>query len=181
MLQKNNTIRIRSIFFENPSKRFQLRELSRMSKVSTTGVKSALLELLDDGLIVKTREKSYEYYEANRNASKYKLAKKFSNVMLLYETGVIDYLERELGYPEAIFLFGSAARGEDAERSDFDIFVLASKKKEVDFGKYEKLLKREVKLMIMNREELERAKERNPELVNNIVNGINLKGFLEVA
>ncbi len=181
MLQKNNTNRILNIFFENPSKRFQLRELSRISKISTTGVKSALLEILDEELIIKTKEKNYEYYEANRDGLKYKFLKKFSSIKLLYETGIIDYLEKELDYPEAIFLFGSAARGEDVERSDFDIFVLASKKKEIDLNKYKKMLKREIKLMIMNKEEFEKAKNKNPEIINNIINGINLKGFLEVV
>lgn len=181
MLQKNNTGILMKIFFENPTKGFQLRELSRISKISTTGVKSALLELLDENIIVAVKEKRYEYYEANRDDSDYKIAKKFFNVKTLYETGLIDYLEKGLNHPEAIFLFGSSARGEDVERSDIDIFILASIKKELDLSLFHKQLKREIKLMIMNKDEFKRAKEKSPELINNVINGISLSGFLEVV
>jgi len=181
MLLKNNNVKtVLKIFFESPTERFQLRELSRTSGLSTTGVKSALLELLDSKLIVKTREKKYEFYEANRNDENYKLYKKFFNVKLLYDSGVLDYLEKELNHPEAMFLFGSASKGEDAETSDIDVFVLASVKKEPNLEWYDRKLKRDIKLVIMTDEDLERAKEKNPELVNNIVNGIGLRGFLEV-
>ena len=180
MLQKNNTNKIMKIFFENSTKRFQLRELARISKISTTGVKSALLELLDGGLITKTKEKKYEYYETNRNDVNYKIVKKFFNVKSLYETGLVDHLEKELNHPEAIFLFGSSAWGEDVERSDVDIFALASVKKDLDLSVFSKRLKREIKLLIMNKDEFRKAKDKNPELINNIVNGVNLIGFLEV-
>jgi hypothetical protein len=163
-----------------PTKRFQLRELSRASGLSTTGVKSALLELLGSKLIVKTKEKKYEFYEANMGGEDYKLHKKFFNVKLLYDSGVLDYLEKELNHPEAMILFGSASKGEDAETSDIDLFVLASVKKDHNMEWYERKLKRDINLIIMTREDFARAKEKNPELVNNIVNGLVLRGFLEV-
>jgi hypothetical protein len=157
-----------------------LRELSRVSGLSTTGVKSALLELLGSKLVVKTREKKYEFYEANRNDENYKLHKKFFNVKLLYDSGVLDYLEKELNHPEAMILFGSASKGEDAETSDIDLFVLAPVKKDYNLGLYERKLRRSINLIVMTRGDFDRAKEKNPELVNNIVNGIRLRGFLEV-
>ena len=169
------------IFFENPTKRFQLRELARASKMSTTGAKSALLELLEDNLIARTKEKKYEYYEANKDDITYKIVKKFFNIKTFYDVGLIDFLEKRLNHPEAIFLFGSSARGEDAERSDVDIFVLTSVKKDLDLGMFRKKLKRDIKLLIMNKDEFEKAKDKSPELVNNIVNGVNLRGFLEVV
>lgn len=181
MLQKNNINKIMEIIFENPTKRFQLRELARISKISTTGVKSVVNELIRLEIIIKAKEKNYEYYEANRDNNKYKNFKKFYNINVIDEIGLIIYLEKELNYPEAVFLFGSTARGEDVEASDIDIFVLSSKKKEIDLDKYKKLLRRDIRLIIMNKDDFEKAKEKNPELINNIVNGINLKGFLEVV
>lgn len=49
---------------------------------------------------------------------------------------LLDFLERELRYPEVIILFGSAARGEDIERSDIDLFVLIVTPRELDLSKY---------------------------------------------
>ena len=168
------------MFFKNPTKKFQLRELARISEISTTGVKSSLLELLKENIIIKIREKKYEFYEASRSSEIYKIYKKFFTIKTLHKSGLVAYLEKELNYPEAIVLFGSAARGEDVERSDIDIFVLTSVKKPLNLEKFNKQLKREIKLMMMKEEEFDNAKQKNPELINNITNGINLKGFLEV-
>lgn len=180
MLQNNNTNKLMNIFFENPTNRFQLRELARISKISTTGVKSALLKLLDADLVIKANEKSYEFYEANKNDTNYKISKKFFNVKTLHDIGLVGYLEKEL-HPEAIFLFGSSARGEDVERSDIDVFVFTSAKKDINLSMFNKQLKREIKLLLMDKNEFEKAKQKNPELINNITNGINLRGFLEVV
>jgi len=180
MLLKNNTNKILKFFFASPSKKFQLRELARVSRISTTGVKAALSELLADKIITKNRDK-YEFYEANRNCEVYKFFKKFYNAKMLFDIGIVDHLEKEFNHPEVIMLFGSASRGEDAEKSDVDIFVLTPVDKELDLKKFNEKLNREVKLIVMNKEEFEKAKEKSPELINSITNGIVLRGFLEVV
>lgn len=180
MFQKNNTVRILNLFLKEPNRKFQLRELSRLTELSTTAVKSSLVELSKERLIAQKREKKYVFFESNRNKDEYKLIKKFFSVISLKESGLLDFLDSELNHPEAIILFGSAARGEDTEKSDIDIFVLTEKKKEVILKDFEKKLKKSIKVLLLSGSEFNEAKNKNPELINNIANGMILKGYLEV-
>ena len=177
MLYKNNVLRQ---FLDKPTGRFQLRELARLTHLSTTGVKAALRRLLTEKVIKTEREKSYLFYKANFDAQEYKWTKKFYNIAHIVSSGLLKYLDEELGRPEAIMLFGSAARGEDAEKSDMDIFVLSENKKELNLKQFGKKLGKPIKLQIFSREEFEIAKRKNKEFINNIVNGILLKGHIQI-
>lgn len=176
MLPKNN---IDSQFFEKPTSRFQLRELARLTKLSTTAVKAALERLLEEKIIKTEKDKHYVFYKANWDASEYKWAKKFYNVKKILASGLLEHLEETLNYPEAIVLFGSAAKGEDAERSDIDIFALVTVKREPMIETYVKKISRPIRILVMDKAEFKLAKKKNPELINNILNGIILKGYLE--
>lgn len=165
---------------EKPTSRFQLRELARLTKLSTTAVKARLERLLEKKIIKLETEKKYIFYKANWNAPEYKWTKKFHNVRSILEAGLVEHLDGQLGYPDAIVLFGSAAKGEDAEKSDLDIFVLTTVKKEPMLELYIRKIKRPIRLLVMNKAEFATAKKKNPELINNILNGIILKGYLEV-
>ncbi|MFB6100911.1 MAG: nucleotidyltransferase domain-containing protein [Candidatus Nanohalobium sp.] len=77
--------------------------------------------------------------------------------------------------PNALVLFGSAARGEDTEESDIDILVVAEEKT-FDVEEYESEFQREINLQFMNEDEL----LENKEFANSLANGVVLKGFLRV-
>ena len=76
--------------------------------------------------------------------------------------------------PPCIFLFGSGAKGDYIKRSDIDLFLL-SPEKEVDIIKYERKLGRKINLLCK-----ERIPDLSPELLNNILNGIKLSGYLKL-
>lgn len=174
-------MRVLNEFLQTPTKRFQLRELSRLTKLSTTAVKRLLVALVDEELIKETHEKNYYFFEANRGNERYKLVKKLVLIYSLESDGVLTCLCRALNHPEAVILFGSASHGEDTENSDIDLFVLSEVKRHLSLKAFEKALKRRINVLIMNKKEFEAAKSKNPELVNNLVNGILLRGYLEVV
>ena len=91
----------------------------------------------------------------------------------MHQSGLISYIYDSC-LPNVIILFGSASKGEDLDESDIDLFVL-SREKKLDFTKYEKLLNREIALFFE-----ENFSKLSPELKNNILNGIILKGYLKV-
>ncbi len=177
MSPKNN---IDSQFFEKPTSRFQLRELARLTRLSTTAVKARLKQLLEEKIIKIEREKHYTFYKSNWNAPEYKWAKKFYNIKQILDSGLLEHLDEKLNYPEVVVLFGSAAKGEDAEKSDVDIFALVTVKREPMIETYVKKISRPIRILIMNKAEFKLAKKKNLELINNILNGIILKGYLEV-
>ena len=174
MLQNYNTYRILQLFFDQPTKLFQLREISRIAKIGLPSAISHVKKLEKYGFVKKEKKSTYESYTANRDADKYRLYKKNDIVLRLNESGFIEYIMNNTT-PNAIMLFGSASRGEDTEASDVDIFVLAKEEK-LDLKKFEKSLKRRINIYFEDN-----IKNLSKELLNNISNGIKLYGYLKVV
>ena len=152
-----------------------MREISRKVKIAPTSVKKYLNELEKEGFITKTKHRIYGYpiYSANRDAEEFKFYKKIDMWISIKMSGMLDYLHKEC-MPDAIILFGSAARGEDIKDSDVDLFLLCKKRK-LDLQKFESELKRKINIFFA-----EDFNELSAELKNNILNGIVLKGYLKV-
>ena len=60
------------------------------------------------------------------------------------------------------------------------MFILTNIEKNFKLEKYEKILKRKVSLHKFTEKEFQNMKLKNPELINNIINGIKLSGKLEI-
>ncbi len=171
MIQKCSIWRVFSEFAKNPRKSYQIRELSRKIRLAHTSIKIHLKELEKFKLINKEKIGVYNAYKANFNDKNFRFYKKILNMINLKEYGIIEELENKTT-PDAIILFGSYAKGEDNERSDIDIFLIA-KEKTIELRKYEKKLNRKIQLFFS-----ENINKLPKELQNNILNGINLSGFL---
>ncbi|MBU4373740.1 MAG: nucleotidyltransferase domain-containing protein [Euryarchaeota archaeon] len=178
MLQNYNKWRVLKIFFENPKPAeagFQLREISRITSLATTSVKLYLDELINEGLVMKTKHRIHAYpvYWANMDSSEFRFLKKIDTMITLKESGLIDYLENQC-MPDVIILFGSASRGEDTIESDIDLFLLCKERK-LNLSDFETKIKRNISLIFS-----EDFNVLSNELKNNIINGVFLKGYLKV-
>jgi len=173
MIQKYSRYRILQEFFDFPRKDFQMRELSRRTKIAQTSVINHLKALLKEELIIKKKDGIYPSFKANRDNEMFKIYKKFDLILRINQTGLLNYIYDSC-LPDCIILFGSASRGEDVEESDIDLFVQAREKK-LNLEKYEKLLNRKISLFFE-----ENFSRLNKELKNNILNGIVLKGYIKV-
>lgn len=160
-------------FFKYPRKDFHIREIVRSTKISQPSATIHLKELEKQGLIIKEKQSIYPTYKANREDEEFKIYKKFDSVFKIKQSGLLDYLY-DTCLPGNIILFGSASKGEDTEDSDIDLFVNCKDKK-IDLEKYEKYLKRKISLFFK-----EDFSKLPGELKNNIINGIILKGYLQV-
>ena len=172
MIQNYTTYRILRLFFDYPTKAFQLREISRLAKVGMPSVKLHIDRLEREGFVKKEKTGIYPNYKASRNEI-FMLYKKYDMLPRLHESGFLEFLIGEFS-PNAIVLFGSASRGEDIESSDVDFLVIA-KEKELELKKYEKSLKR--KISILFEQDVKRMQK---ELLNNIINGVVVYGYLKV-
>ena len=63
------------------------------------------------------------------------------------------------------------------EKSDFDICIIGSKEVDINLGKMEKKLNRKISLLFV--EDVESLKK-NKELLNNLINGFVVRGYLKV-
>ena len=172
MLHKNK-LRIMKLFFEEPSKNFQIRGISRLTKIAVTSVKNYLRELQKDKLVKKDKKTLYPSYVANQQNRLFRIYKQQFIIFKLYSSGLVDYLEDRL-HPKSIILFGSAGKGEYNKDSDIDIFMQTSEKS-IDLTKFEKILKHKISLFFE-----ENINELSNELFNNIINGIKLSGYLKL-
>ena len=166
------------LFFEEPARQYHLRELARVMKRNPVTVKSYLQDAVKMGILNRASERGLELYSSNTENSYYKLYKKCYNKFKIMESGFIDFLNDELNLP-AIILFGSYGCGEDNQNSDADIFILTNTKKDLNLGIFEKKINRPIQLHCMNKAEFDKTKKNNPALINSIINGELLSGYLE--
>jgi len=161
------------LFFEEPSKNFYLREISRMTKIAATSVKNYLVELEKNDMVKRNNKKAYPTYLANQQNRLFKIYKQQIIILDLYSSGLVDFLEDKL-YPKCIILFGSMRKGDYNKDSDIDIFIQADDK-DIDLSKFEKNLKHKINLYFK-----ENINKLNNELFNNVINGIVLSGYLKL-
>ena len=171
---------ILNLFIKNPEKEYHIREVARILKKSPTTISKNLNELSRQKILIKEKISNHYYFKANAENKEYKRLKLEYNLKKIKESGVIEFLEEKLNYPEAIILFGSWRKSENNKESDLDILVITSNKKELNLNKFEKKLNTKIQLFLFAEKDIERLKSKNKELLNNMINGITLYGFWEV-
>ena len=169
------------LFYSNPNREYHVREVARMTNLAPATASKYLDMFAKDSILLKRAERRHALFKANEESRLFKLKKTGYNVEKLQKSGLIDFLEEKLNYPEAVLLFGSYAKGENIEKSDIDLFVLTATKKVPELEKYEKLLKASIQLFLYDKKSFKEMISKNKELFNNIINGIKISGFLEVA
>ncbi len=159
-------------FFEDCYRRINVREYSRIIKISPPTASKLLSSYNKEGLLLIQKDKNYIYYYANKNS------KDFIDLSRIYWRNrlskISDYLNKKMLNP-TIILFGSLAKAETKIDSDIDLCIIAHKKT-IKLANFEKKLKRKIQLFLFNS-----IKEiNNPELTNNIINGYVLNGKIKI-
>jgi len=165
-------------FFEDPNRKYSIRELSRILKINHTTVRQNLNKLVKEGFLSFKKEGLYSFYKTILNKKTLNL-KLYYNLEKLRESGLIEDLEKKYDLP-VIVLFGSYSSATDDITSDIDLCLISNIEKEFSTEKYEKVLNRKVSIHKFNKKSWEKTKKLNPDLVNSICNGIVLSGELEV-
>tara|TARA_Y100000294_G_C8480572_1_gene306560 strand:+ start:378 stop:887 length:510 start_codon:yes stop_codon:yes gene_type:complete len=163
---------ILELFFEEPNRLFQIREIGRLTKIPKTTVERRLKELVKEKLIFRKKENVVGYI-ANENEKRFRLMKRIMLLEKIEKSGLIEELEKKF-YPKCIILFGSFSKGEHNRESDIDLFV-QSKEKNYDLSGFERKLKHTINLFFE-----EKLSKLSDELFNNIINGIKLAGYIKL-
>ena len=173
MITKDNNFKVIEIFFKNPSRSFHIRELSRITGLSSTGIIKIIKKLKNEDLLVSKKEKITEEIRPTFN-DKFYVMKRIYNIYSLYDTGLIQYLKEFYEEPEAIILFGSYSKGLDTEKSDVDLCIITNKKDLPDLIIFEKKLNRKINIMNLRLDNLKKP------FKNSLANGIVLEGYVEL-
>jgi len=161
--------------FVNAGVSFNARRIANSLGVSSTAILKALPKLEKKNLINVQKDK-----ESKRLSIKLKdnkdviFLKRVENLKLLYKSGIVEFLSEK--FPgSTIVLFGSYSFGEDTVHSDIDIAVVGVKEKDVDLGRFSRMLGGEIMLHFYTD-----LKSVDNNLRENVLNGIILKGGVEL-
>jgi len=158
-------------FFEDNYRRINVREYARIIKVTPPTASKLLENYRKEGLLKKEEEKQYIYYFANKES---KLFRDLSRIYWKYKfekIGLIKFFEESSLNP-LIILFGSLSKAEAKIDSDVDMAVFTTTKEKIKLENFEKKLKRKIHLFSFKNKE----NVKNPELLNNILNGYLING-----
>ncbi|PIN74229.1 hypothetical protein COV20_01280 [Candidatus Woesearchaeota archaeon CG10_big_fil_rev_8_21_14_0_10_45_16] len=155
--------KIREYYYEHPADAMTVRALALKLKLNRSTVQYHLQQLRKEGFI----DKNNLWVDSWSN----KLQKSHYFTLKIASSGLVQYLESELGV-SAIILFGSFSKGDSVKESDIDLFVECARQKQLELQKFERLLGHKIELFTKAR-----IYQLPKPLLNNVVNGIKLKGY----
>jgi len=167
-------------FTGNPEKEFHIRKLAKMEKTSPSTVSKYLKYLEKQGILKVRKLSNHLFYQANEGSDGFRRLKRRMVREAIEQSGILESLQREFNEPEAMILFGSAAKGEDRPQSDIDIALITATKKDIALSVLEKKLGRKLHLFQFSRKDIDDMKAGNRELLNTLVNGDILSGYWEL-
>lgn len=167
-------------FIENPETEFHLRELARILKKSPATISKQLKQLTKQKIITMKKLSNHNYFRANTENKQFKQLKFSYNLQKINNSNLIEILEEKFNYPEAIILFGSWQKAENNKNSDVDILIITPTKKKINLEKIEKKLNTKIQIFQHSKKEIENLKNKNKQLLNNMINGTTIYGFWEV-
>lgn len=177
----NTSEHVLNEFYKDPQQTIHIRELARRTNKHPNTIISVTDELQEQEILVKQRDEDSNRVLISANKKRPYFAQKCTAYYLeqLYRCGLITYLQEQYFHP-TILLFGSIAKAQHTETSDIDLFVLSDVDKHVDLSKYEQVLSREIQLVIQTHATYQEFTKSNPELANNVLNGLLLEGYMQV-
>ncbi|MGE0793610.1 MAG: nucleotidyltransferase domain-containing protein [Candidatus Woesearchaeota archaeon] len=165
--------KILNLFINYPQEDFSARGIARKLNTNHVTILKYLKELKQENLIKTKTTTLYDVYYANTTSNKYIRLKKNYIVEKIISSKLIKFLNENC-YPDCIVLFGSCAKGTFNENSDIDIFIESSYKN-LNLTKFEKVLNHNINIIFEPK-----IRNLSGELVNNIINGIILSGYIKV-
>ena len=152
--------------YEYPEGQFSTRELAKCLGISRSTVQHYLQVLRKENIISQKNE----WIDSWNN----KVLKSQYYVTLIMRSGLVEFLEEELA-ASAVILFGSFSKGDSVKESDIDIFVQCARERKLDLSAFEKKLGHSIELFTRKKVTL-----LPKHLLNNVVNGVKLKGYFTV-
>jgi len=172
-------LRVLLLFFNEPYRDFHLREIAKLTKVSSSTAKRFLDFYNEKGFLKKQRKANLVLFKANLENPAFKYMK--VSYFLMKSRSLADYL-REFYPDSSVVLYGSCARGEDNSQSDIDLLVISRRKEEAELGKFERQLERKITLLVYApRDWEEKARSDRAFYERILTDGIVLQGGLPVV
>ena len=164
-----NALKVLSFLADNPGKELLGSDIQKATCLSRAGVYIALRELIKQKLVFKTRRGKFLLYSVAHDDPVVRQFKILNNILSL--TSLISRLKP---LSKKIILYGSASRGEDDQKSDIDLFILAKDPQAVKEPLSSIKMKRKIQAVIKSPSELADLKEEDVTFYNEVDRGITL-------
>lgn len=168
----DNSNRVLRRIYENPTKKFHIRELASLTNLNPNTIINIIRNLKKEKIILKEKRKYIVEISANIENKNFITKKRVFNLSQLYDSGLVEFLANKY-FPKAISVIGSYSKGEDIEKSDIDIIIVGGKEKSEDLTKFEKMLSRKIHLITTDYEKMSK------EFYVNLINGVVLYGYID--
>lgn len=167
----NAESRVSKVLFENPTRKFYIRELARLTNLNPNTILNITRKLQLQNLIKINKKQHIKEIVSDIENPDFTKLKRIFNLFSIVNSGLVDFLIKEYS-PKAISLIGSYSKGEDIEKSDIDLVVISNREKAIDLSKFEKVLSRKIQLIVTG------YKKMSEEFYINLIKGIVLYGYI---
>ncbi len=171
--------KIHAWFFAYPSKEFSLNDLARHLNISKTVANKVVEQLSSEGFL-NVRIIGRLWLISVNPAHQYARTRKIPfHLKCVYESGIVEWVRKNVPNAKSVILFGSYRKGDDTEESDIDIAVEiagGTQRKKISLVAKDIGYRKNVPIQV----HIFSRKNVDVNLFNNIANGILLEGFLEV-
>ena len=123
LFTSKSRVKILELLLLNPTREFHLREISRQIHVSAPYIKREVTNLMKLGLVLKRSQGNLTLFRINRDSV---IADDLKRIFFKTESVgrfILDNFE-EVGNIRFALIYGSFAKGEEAERSDIDLLIV---------------------------------------------------------
>jgi len=172
LFTSKSRVKLLELLLLNPTEELHLREMSRRTHVSAPYVKREMTNLINLGLVLKRSQGNLTLFKFNKDSP---IAEELKRIFLKTESfgRFIQDSLKEIGNIKFALIYGSFAKGEEAETSDIDLLIIGDVNERRMLGIMEKIeerVGREVNYIAWTEYEFEKkALERIP-LLEEIVN-----------
>jgi predicted nucleotidyltransferase len=120
-----NQQKVLSLLAKFSDQEYHEREIARKVGISYGSANRVLNDLAFQGLLMRRQAGKMLFYSFNQSDSIFKLFKIFISIALLR-----PLIDKMRSIASEVVLYGSCARGEDASKSDVDLFIISEDKEE---------------------------------------------------
>lgn len=123
MFGNKSLLKVLLFFIRNPSAKISQTELKNKARLTRTTLIWCARSLVSNRLVVEQKIGTTKLYSLNTKNTIVKQLKRLDTLLQLDVEKIKERIEGE------IYLYGSAARGEDVEKSDIDLIIIGNAKK----------------------------------------------------
>lgn len=162
-----------TLFYNNPERRFYLRQIARELQRDVSGIKRELDNLEKIGLLTSEKEGNLRYYMANKAFPLFPEMKAIIFKTVGVSGSLRDALQK-IGGLKAAFIYGSYARGVEGILSAIDLIIIGSvdltQLNQVIVG-LEEYLNREILYLVYDEEEFQRRRAEEDPFLTEVLKG----------